>query len=403
MLKIIITTVILIIGTPYLYSQTDFRQASIINNSSDTLNGYIYYSSLSKLEKSIYFKTSKTDDDVQEFLPKDIKRFTFKKDNEIFVSISKNDSTSIFANLIVQGDINLYRTSKYYYLENKEYGINNLFVLSISGEISKEKQIQRNHGKLSLYVKDCEDVSSKINESSFSLSKLTKIITNYNRCKSPSETQEHSKIINNKKTYTIGLSAYTAINYTSIKVNHYQVFDYKQVKSSSITPSFGLEIKNNFPKISEYFSIIIGMGIGKEEYLFQNKETSFGNKTQTIKLKSNYTFLEIPLYLSSYFNLNRTKLSIDFGVLRKINIDSEHNLSELNEVNNTKTSIYDVRPFEDDFYKATNYIVFQVGVVFPKSFIPESELKISFKTNLNTEDTEYNQSHIGINYSIVLF
>jgi len=384
-----------------IYSQSDYRKAILVNNTSDTLNGFIQYNSLKQLSQKIYFKKDFNSVDAIEYSPSQIKEFVFVGWNEKYRSITSKESKPIFAKVLVEGNASLYLTNNDFYVGNEKYGIR-AFYNRIPEAIANKKNLA--HGRLNFYLNDCIRLKGKVMNVKFTSEELTKLILEYNMCFSSSTeraTNSSSKIYNLKESYKLKINTIISASYTTLTLHNYNIDGEKLHSSGSISPEIGIELEHLTPKFSEFISFVTGMSLGYESFLIQNNYTNH-LKTKFTKIYSSNTFIEFPIYVKTTYNTNKYGFNTGLGISHRIVISSniESNIQEVKDYTSSTYS-YTTDEFKP-FYGTKTFLLFQLGMSIPKGFLPKSSINFRYMRGFGTDEYSAVMTKYSLNYIIEL-
>ena len=384
-------------STILLNGQTDYRKVELITNSLDTISGYGLYTGIKNLSENLYFKTKLSDKKDRIFLPSEIKGFIFTKYHERFVSINDSKDSKIFAEIIVQGDLSLYRTKNSYFLENRKYGVIEIYTSTL------DKNYSRSQGKLNVFIQNCNRLRRKVNNIKFNLNELTELVIRYNKCISPEDSKK-TITYNEKKLYDFSLNVLATVNYSMLKLLNYNIDNVLKHQSGTISPVIGVEYLNKFPRIGEYFNISVGVNFGFENYLIQSTNTNSIFDMYT-RIRSKYVYYELPILVNSMFNINRTKFNFGVGVSHRnifvVNQESfTQSTNDLFQESYTESNTHQV-----PFYDNINFILLQAGIYFEEGLLRGSEIRINFSKSLpyGTNSNEVIINSLGLSFNKEIF
>ncbi len=384
-----------------IYSQSDYRTAILVNNSSDTLSGFIQYNSIKKLSQKIYFKKDFNSADAIEYTPSEIKGFVFVGWNEKYLSITSNESKPIFAKVLVEGSASLYLTSNYFYIGNDKYGIRAFYYRIPEPAANKES---RAHGKLSFYLNDCARLKNKVMTVKFTSEELTKLILEYNMCISPSTERvtnnSTSKIYNLKEGYKLKVNAIISTSYTTLNLHDYSIDGEKEHNSGSISPEIGVELEHSSPKFSEFISLVTGISLGYESFLIQNTYKDYLKEKYT-KIDASNIFVEFPIYVKTTYSTNKYGFNTGVGISHRIVISTME--SKIQEVKGYINSTYSYTTDEfEPFYRSKTFLLLQLGISIPKGFLPKSSVNFRYMRAFGADEYSAVMTKYSLNYIIEL-
>ena len=186
-------------------SQRSFLPAYIINNSGDTIRGYLDYKNWGKNPNSVNFKKS-PGGEIKKLTTKDLKGFSVNDENYTRAAVKINERNSnmnevsdanrqeyttdtVFLLSIIEGSKSLYsvklanREDYYFYLDKDTFRTYNyakyIQVIDQSHYLSTSKKYI---GQMILYFKDCPALKDKIDGTKYNLSSLRKTYEAYYDC-----------------------------------------------------------------------------------------------------------------------------------------------------------------------------------------------------------------------------
>lgn len=289
----------------YGFSQSDFREAYIISNDGDTINGLIDYREGNKNFEVCEFKNSIKSNSIK-YTPTEIKAYQFINDKYFESGKIESDEASVFMEVLVRGKAVLYRHLKKYYIAK-----DTLFF-----ELKNERQqvvvegkniikYTNNHrGILSYLLTDCGDLKTVINNIRINEKELTKLIEQYNTCKG-----EPSITFKAKKSWfraSAGLGAGFVISNIDLNRgnlrNDYLTSNY----SEDYSLTYGADFLFNSPRLNERIAFYTGVYYLNSHFNTSSTydfETYTDRNTVTINLQQ----LKIPAGIR--YTLTRRKLS----------------------------------------------------------------------------------------------
>ena len=399
MMKNVMLLFYFLFSTALLNGQTDYRKLKLITNSLDTISGYGLYTGIKNLSENLYFKTKLSDKKDRVYLPSEIKGFIFTKYHERFVSINDSKNFKIFAEIIVQGDLSLYRTKNSYFLENRKYGVIEIFTNT------SERNYSKSQGKLNIYIQNCTRLKNNINKNkfNFNLNELTELVIRYNKCISP-ENSKKTITYNEKKLYDFSVNVLATVNYSMLKLLNYNIDNVLKHQSGTISPVIGVEYLNKFPRIGEYFNISVGVNFGFENYLIQSTETNSIFNMYT-RIRSKYVYYELPILVNSMFIINRTKFNFGVGVShRNIFVVNQESFTQYNN-DLLQESYTESNTHQVPFYDNINFILLQAGIYFEEGLLRGSEIRINFSKSLpyGSNSNEVIINSLGFSFNKEIF
>ena len=189
--------ILLVCATLYLspaMAQSGFRKGFLLSTKGDTIPGFIQYSGNSKHNQYCSFRKTTTQPDVH-YKPGEINGFRFEND-QYYVTKSVGKSSDVFLEVLVKGNITLYRFNKIYYIEKGD---------SLLFELSDEKDVVEMHGQrikkksknfarlLSVLMADCPKVLDQIPVLDLKEKLIIDLVQRYNQCIGSTSTTYRSK------------------------------------------------------------------------------------------------------------------------------------------------------------------------------------------------------------------
>lgn len=312
MKKIIgLTTMLLLVQ--YAYSQSDYREAYIITNEGDTLNGFVDYREGGKNFKTCTFKKSKEDQTIN-YNPGEIKGYRFVNDKYFEsreIEIDPNNVKNVFLEVLIKGKASLYKhTNKYFASKDTLfYPLNNeQKEIIVEGRIV-EKYTNEHIGILSYLLSDCVGVRNRIEGVRISEKNLTRLIEKYNNC-----TGEPTITFKAKKPWlsaSIGVrtgAVVSTIEFSSpIQGAEYLTSSWDK----NYTLTAGADFELNSPRLNERIAFYAGVYYLSNNYIsFNTQEQSFSIDRNDVAI--NLKHLKVPFGIrytlpdrnfTPYFNL----------------------------------------------------------------------------------------------------
>lgn len=240
---------VLVVSAFNIKAQTAFRKGYVINKSRDTIWGQIEYRTNTKNYSSCIFKN----EEVVEYFPQDIIGYGFVDDKFYSIGIVEG----AFAEVLVVGDLSLYKCrSKYYLRKNK----GKIFVLErkdhkevrVDGKIFFDED-NRWKGVFYFLISDRISDNSIVKRIEFNERALVELVVKYN-----SFGKEKYKIFKESKPWcTMEIAVSVGVNNSKlsycVESGYAESFKDKYV---SIYPSLGFLLDIKAPRVSErvYFS-----------------------------------------------------------------------------------------------------------------------------------------------------
>jgi hypothetical protein len=388
------------------YSQENFLPGFVINNSGDTLKGFIDYRNWAINPKVVDFKSPATSHPTT-FIPTDIKEFSVK--DEIYVSgIVEVENTSIEENrleydskLKITVDTiflqTLLRGKKglYYYMNNN--GRVNFYVnkdgrfellvykkyLIRQGTTSYVFTKKDYIGQLNEYLKDCLTIRTKIENTSYAQKDLIKLFQDYYKCSS-SETGFQRKA----ERVHLEIGALSGVSLTKLKFNSGDPeFDYLENTNYKLSTNFSGSL---------FFDIIMPRNQGKlslnNELLFsvykttgQYEFTDYNNTYKKMTTEFGYSYLKINNLLRYRFLFSNLSLFINSGISTGIRLSETKYVKKEFTTTYSGTSVSEGSPLVQTKYYEQGFLV-GAGI---------KSKKLSFEVRLEKGDGMINVSSIN--------
>lgn len=289
-MKIILLSFVILFSSSVVLAQQSFRDGYIITLQHDTIVGQIAYKDNPANYKSCRFrKEGKT----VTYYPEDIQGFGFKKDKLFTSSIEKG----LFVQVLVMGELSLYRHKSVYYLKKSDKEVYKLEVKNVN-EVVDGIAVTRTNNKwrntVSYLIGDCILNSSLMLEKvPLKEKSLTQIVVRYNECKNAKYT-----LYKEQKPWTVFESGMTVglIRSTINISTRNNSFPYLNKNYHSVDPTIGLVTTFSFPRASERLAF-------QSEFLFTHSaysslvERKQGNVTEFYDSFIDLTTLSIPVSL----------------------------------------------------------------------------------------------------------
>lgn len=273
-----ILAIVVVFGTQHAYSQTDFREAFIINNEGDTLTGFVDYREGGKNFKICEYKNSEEAKSIN-YSPDQIKGYRFVNDKYFEsreIQIDENKVENVFLEVLVKGKASLYKHLAKYYIAKDTlfYQLKN----EQKEVVLKGKRVFKNNnehiGILSYLLSECVGVRDKIEGVRLSEKELTNLIENYNYCTGGSTITFKAK----KPWFRINTEIRTGAVISTIQfssdIHGTEYLTSTFNKDYSIT--IGADFELNSPRLNERVAFNVGAYYLRSNYIsFNTQEQSF--------------------------------------------------------------------------------------------------------------------------------
>jgi hypothetical protein len=256
------------------YAQDNYTKGYVIDNQQDTIHGLINYGNWEHNPFRIEFKNHENNVSTV-FTPTDIKEF--RVSDEIYVSgfveaentplvthkLEENPSLkisndTIFLQTLIRGEKSLFYynnrddRANFYIEANGEYKllVHKRYLTKVRGKEYRTKN-EKYLGQLSDYLKDCQSISSQIENSTYQRKTLMKLFQYYYKC-APKKKDFEKKIGKIRTEFgAIGGLSMSSVNFSSTRFLYLINGDY----GPSINPTLGLYLDVIIPRNSGRLSI----------------------------------------------------------------------------------------------------------------------------------------------------
>lgn len=308
---------ILILLSQSVYSQIDFRKGYIIENSGDTVRGFINYREGSLSYRLCQFRK---DDNTasEEYSPDNIKGYGFF-DDKVYESMKiqtdnqVKEDNRIFYEVITKGLVSLFKCDENFYImkgDSTFYRLNNENKIIDKGDYSIASNTPRYLGFLNIVMFDCPAIMERIPGVDYNEKSLTRIVEDYNRQMNviPVSFKSHKKWSSNSFRISTGVS-FTKLKFHNDMGSYFLTAPVKMATSSFID----LAYEFSSPRVSERLSFRTEMILTSDRFTSYYYEPTVSGSNRyytTIKMAQ----LMVPLSVSYYFNINNFKPYVNTGV-----------------------------------------------------------------------------------------
>jgi hypothetical protein len=310
-----------------IYSQNDFRKAYVVKLNRDTIFGFAGFSEGLKNYQYCQFKESQDGNKIT-YNPSEIFGYGFVDDKYFETkAIENNDKSSspVMLEVLVKGLVSLYQYDKIFYIDKADTGLIKLSNETIESSVNgtKTSTLSTKYiGILSLYLSDCDEIRSSIQNVKFSEKSLVDLIVKYNGYKNSTV-----KIYREKTPWVhlrAGMLTGMAIASIGFDTEGDENFLYLNTPfEKSISPLFGVSLEVLFPRLAENFSIQTDFIFYKSNFYSYNKEVSISQKTNRDYISIGLSQLKIPFGLKYTFSSGNFKPFVLLGVSTTLFLDSE--------------------------------------------------------------------------------
>jgi hypothetical protein len=201
-LKRILCAQLFFFGCQMVFSQENYLTGNIVEINGDTVHGYIDYRKWDFNPENISFKENLSSNEIK-YTPLDIKGFSVLNEKYesalVNIEISPMDISNLdnnpnpeleskvaFLQAIIQGRKSLYyyknnERKEFFYIKNDSvYELLNYkkYLNDQNGKISENKRFI---GQLTIYLNDCKEIQSNLNETEYQRWSLEKLFDAYNK------------------------------------------------------------------------------------------------------------------------------------------------------------------------------------------------------------------------------
>jgi hypothetical protein len=320
---------LLILGfflTNISYSQEIYTPGYVINNSHDTLYGYIYHTNLKRSPEEIRFKTIINSEPVT-YKPDEISEFRTK--NEFFVSgdviretTNETKVDKIFLQILFNGKKNLYSytdsegKSSYYIKDRKGF---ELLINGKSFQSHNHKQdgvAKKNYTEqLSLYLNECSSKRLHLRSTQYNKESLLNLFQYYNKFSPSYVFYQKQNEIRGEFGALIGASLTTLTFKHDGKDDEYEHLVHSEF-TKSVRPSAGLFCDIILPwdqgKWSIYNELLLSNYNSKSD-----KYTYYGNSPDIyniVNTEFGYTYLKINNLIRYKYPVGRLFVFLNGGI-----------------------------------------------------------------------------------------
>lgn len=179
----ILSILLLLIAIQWtVHAQADYRSGYIVKINGDSLAGLVQYP-INKISKKYCIYKSDKQSKSQKFAPEELAAFGYFGDRryETKVLLIEGQTTSVFAELLVKGNLSLYSYEGIFYVQRDsliELPVNKRH---IQGETSTDVKTEMVY--VSILNQIINECGLKANEIRYEQRDITNIVQNFNRCK----------------------------------------------------------------------------------------------------------------------------------------------------------------------------------------------------------------------------
>lgn len=299
-------------------AQRDFRNAFILNPAGDTIRGEADFGNAINHFKLCRFRLH---DVVSEYGPDDLSGYGFTNDRFFVSRVLEANGARVFAELIVRGEVSLYRYGDDFFLEKGTE-----FVMLTNPTVrtsTNGNEVVRRSGKYkgiaNMMMGTCPDVRKEIGRLSLNERSLTEVVEHYNQCKGVAwESYKGRKPwLKPQWGFEGGLSSSRIVVTTPSFGSGYMTGPY----SNSNTWIAGITVDFLSPRINESMSIRTGVSFTHPKYYGYNQYWS-GSTLNTNYVTLDVSQLKIPVGVSWRILAGKYRPYLVGGLMNTIRIDS---------------------------------------------------------------------------------
>lgn len=315
--------------TQLAVAQNEFREGFIVTESMDTIYGLVSYNDALEGKKYCIFKKSEGSPE-QIFKASDLFGYGFVDDRQYeskIIEVGENEKEEIFLQVLVKGDISLYRDYKRYFAEKGDtisYELSNEYLEKIKYGVVHNVKSNRYVAMLRLLMTDCEEVQNKIHRTPYREKSLTELVTSYNNCiDDPSGDFSSVVYKENKKWIQLDLGLFAGVNFSKLDFAAQDLANSYLTEQpyKDVSPLIGSYLEIGFPRINERLSLQTGIHYVPVKY----SSSSFhytGYATQYNDVSIALDQLKIPVGIKFSMISNSLEPYINLGYSRTIYINS---------------------------------------------------------------------------------
>jgi hypothetical protein len=342
-----------------LYSQKIFRDGYVIKKTGETLTGLVEYSASQDIPSTCIFKRFDIAREVK-YTPQEILAFGYKNGNRYE---SKDlDNKIAFYEVIVTGEIILYRKGSRYYLDKDHHGVVELKNGSIAYLENGQEKVFKDLSGFLRYITDGKSgtISDKFNLKN----EIIPLVTSYNQNsgkiyyvfnRSISEKQLAQKALETgAERSRLGFISGLNIYLLNLKTNQVSSNDLPNPKKE-ISPVYGLTYERLLSRKTDRFSIKADL-IYTRQTFYAYKE--FVNSILITRNDSffNFTGIKIPVLFQYSFTSKRLVPYLNAGLAYQRIIDKNYNL--ISEIENPIS--HEVKTYE---YRNMDFLPGEISAV----------------------------------------
>ncbi|HTE32768.1 MAG TPA: hypothetical protein VK666_20445 [Chryseolinea sp.] len=290
-------------------AQSNFLPGYYITLDQDTVHGFIDYRSETRNYSVCFFKSDLASE-ATALRPTQINGFVV---NDVVIyekhihKSRKGEELYGFFKVLVSGKVNLLQYWSEYYITDSAGKIYDLSEKELgSGGIRRKDYYKV--GIMKVVLKDCEELSGRMEERYRSNSDLEDIVQEYHECLGLKFYR--TKRIKIPVAFKVGVSASVVSNRMSFKAGGFE----NAVFNNKILPEVGPYVSIFIPRIGDKMRVITEVLYGQN-----NTYSFFANKTFNNDFFAKYSYLRIPVY----FRYSPSAFFLEYGLQAQVILSQE--------------------------------------------------------------------------------
>lgn len=376
-------TVIVILTFQIAFSQENYIPGHIVKNNKDTLFGFVDYRNWKNNPDNIKFKITIESNPIS-FTPTDILEFRIQ--DEIYVSGIINTAVSpqktnylddnpildikvdtTFLQTLFSGKKSLYYYKNFDGAENFYIKQDTGFQLLMYKKYTKQhndkqviKENKRYLGQLTLYLNDCETISSKLEAVSYKQKSLIKLFQYYYECSSSDiYYQKKIKKVNTEIGVLAGAS-FTFLDFTSVGFDYLVNAGYNPSMNFSTGLFFDIILPKSHGKWSIYNELQFTTYKVEGKYEEYENENSYSVTTSEI----GYSYIKINNLVRFKYPIGSLFIFINGGISNGFSVSETNYKKKETKFYSTETVVEDVAL--NDTRKYEQCFILGTGVKYTK-------------------------------------
>ncbi|WP_194775353.1 outer membrane beta-barrel protein [Pararhodonellum marinum] len=324
-MKSLITGIFLLMLTHVAFGQSDFRAGYVIFPNGDVIKGQIDFKENSKNYQVCVFRNDPKSE-IRKFSPNDLKGFGFEGDKR-FESreIAADDGNSMeFLQVLVSGEITLFRDANNFYVEKEGKGFFQLNQKDVQKEIDGKTMISKSNkhiGILNLFLADCPDMAGRIPKLSLNEKQLTKLISDYHVCTEKTYTSYKAE----KPWIRIEGGPMAGMHFSRMSVKSANVTNEIVNGTNDLvsSPLIGVNLDLFFPRLHERVSVTAGLNYTKSTYNLFHEGPVFDRTKRNFFTLSNQE-LKVPMGVRYHFPERNLTPFVSIGLSQTFNLNTQN-------------------------------------------------------------------------------